>query len=386
VPVPENVTAFLMECERDERREARDGEPVLEVLARFVQQRVGAPVSASVWENAEVPPHLLMNFRVVDDAGRELATGRDLAALKAQLGQAAQLTFGRAETGIERDNIRAWDFGDLPGEIAFTRNGRRLTGYPGLADEEESVAIRLFDVKQAAETATRAGVRRLMQLALKEQMRQLERSLRGVEQAALRLRGVGSADVLKEDLIAAIADRAFLGEDALPRTAKEFEAQLKRARTRLPAVSEGACRLYAAIAEDYQRVTLRLNDARGPLSRLASELRAQLARLIHKGYFSATPWNRLADLPRYLQAMQLRLDKFAANPERDAKHAAAIAGLWARYEERLEKQKKAGAVDPRLDEYRWHIEELRVSLFAQELKTPYPVSFKRLDRIWNAIR
>jgi ATP-dependent helicase HrpA len=151
-------------------------------------------------------------------------------------------------------------------------------------------------------------------------------------------------------------------------------------------VSEGASRLHAAIAEEHQRLVLRLNDARGPLTRLASELRAQLARLVYSGFFSATPWNRLADLPRYLRAMQLRLDKFGANPERDAKHAASIAQLWGRYEERLAKQKKAGAIDPRLEEFRWHLEELRVSLFAQELKTPYPVSFKRLDKLWNAMR
>ena len=387
MPVLENVTAFLMECERDgRRRETGDAELLVEALARFVQQRAGAPVGTDVWERAGVPPHLLMNFRVVDDAGHELAGGRDLLLLKAQLGEAAQLTFGRAEAGIERAGIRTWDFGDLPPEIAFTRNGRKLTGYPGLVDEGESIAIRLFDVKQAAETATRAGVRRLMRLALTEQVRQMAKSLRGFAEAALQLRAIGSAEALKDDLITAIVDRAFIGDDPLPRTAKEFEAQLKRARTRLPAVTEGACRLYAAIAGEHQSLAARLNDARGPLSRPGAELRAQLSRLVHKGSFSATPWNRLTDLPRYLRAMQLRMEKYAANPERDAKHAAGIAQLWARYEERLEKQKKAGAVDPRLDDFRWHIEELRVSLFAQELKTPYPVSFKRLDKIWNAMR
>jgi ATP-dependent helicase HrpA len=386
VPVPENVTAFLMECEKEERGEKRDGEPLMEALARFVQRKAGTPVGTEVWDRAQVPPHLLMNFRVVDEAGRELAAGRDLARLKAQLGEAAQLTFGRAETGIERAGIRTWDFGDLPAEIAFTRDGRKLTGFPGLVDEGENVAIRLFDVKQAAEAATRAGVRRLMRLALREQMRQLEKSLRGFEAAALQLRAVGSADELKADLITAIVDRAFIGDDPVPRTAKEFEAQLKRARTRLPAVTEGACRLYAAIAGEYQQLALHLNDARGPLSRLAAELRAQLARLVHKSAFSAIPWSRLADVPRYLKAMRLRMEKYAANPERDAKHAAGIVQLRARYEERLEKLKKAGVVDPRLDEFRWHIEELRVSLFAQELKTPYPISFKRLDRIWNAMR
>ncbi|MBI4195806.1 MAG: ATP-dependent RNA helicase HrpA [Betaproteobacteria bacterium] len=378
-PAASHVTAFL-----EEQRQARS---FAAALARYVQRVAGSPVTANIVEAIEYPPHLRMNFRVIDDAGRELATGRDLTALKAQLGKAAQVTFGKAEPGIERGNIRTWDFGDLPHEIAFTRGGRRLTGYPALVDEQESVAIRLFDVKDAADNAMRAGVIRLMCLALKEQMKQLERNLREFEQAALQLRGVANSDELRADLIAAIADRAFIGDDRLPRTQREFETQRARARTRLPAVTEGACRLHTAIADEYQRLALRLAGGKGVPARPASELRAQLARLIHKGFFSATPWERLSQLPRYLRAMQLRLDKYSANPERDARHAASIAELVRRHEERMEAQRKTGRTpDPRLDEFRWHIEELRVSLFAQELKTPYPVSYKRLDKIWNAIR
>jgi ATP-dependent helicase HrpA len=388
VPVPEQVTAFLTQCgrveERGERGEA--GASFAEALARFVQKRAGVPVAPDVWERADVPPHFRMNFRVVDDAGQELASGRDLAALKAQLGQAAQLTFGRMDAGIERENIRAWDFGDLPEELSFTRNGRKLTGFPALVDEGESVAIRLFDVREAAQATMRAGVVRLLRLALKEQVRQLEKGLRGFEQSALQLRAVATADDLRQDVIAAIVDRAFVGDDPLPRTQKEFEAQRARARTRLPAVTESACRHLAAVAEEYQRVALRLADARGAAARPAADVRAQLARLVYKGFFNATPWARLADLPRYLKAMRLRLDKYPNNPERDAKHAAGIAELWRRLEERLEKNRKAGAVDPRLEEFRWHLEELRVSLFAQELKTPHPVSVKRLDKIWSSMR
>ncbi|OGA44420.1 MAG: ATP-dependent RNA helicase HrpA [Betaproteobacteria bacterium RIFCSPLOWO2_12_FULL_62_58] len=392
VPVPGQVTAFLTECERREARGERGEaggarrETFEAALVDFVQKRAGVPVAADVWDRADVPPHLLMNFRVVDDAGHDLASGRDLAALKAQLGQAAQLTFGEAETGIERDNIRVWDFGDLPEQIAFTRSGRKLTGYPALVDQGESVAIRLFDVRQAADRAMRAGVTRLMRLTLREQMKQLEKSLRGFDQAALQLRGVAGADDLREDLIAAITDRAFIGDDSLPRTQKEFEAQRGRARTRLPAVTEAAGRLFTAIAEEYQRVASRLSGSGGALARIAADIRGQLTRLVCKGFFSATPWEQLAHLPRYLKAMQLRLAKYPNDPERDAKHAASVAELWKRFEERLDKQRKTGAVDPRLEAFRWHIEELRVSLFAQELKTPYPVSYKRLDKIWNAIR
>jgi ATP-dependent helicase HrpA len=197
-PLPDQVTAFLDEHDRRG--------VFIDALADFVRRRAGQPVSADVWENAEIPPHLKMNFHVIDEAGRELANGRDLAALQAQLGQAAQLTFstlGKIDTGIERDNIRVWDVGDLPEQISFTRGGRKLTGFPALADEGESVAIRLFDVKQAADAAMRAGVTRLMRLTLKEQVRQLEKNLRGFDQAAMQLRGVASIDDLRLDLIAA---------------------------------------------------------------------------------------------------------------------------------------------------------------------------------------
>ena len=383
-PLPEQVTAFLTGCDAHK--------PFTAALADFVRKRAGQPVATDVWDGADIPAHLKMNFRVIDDAGREMAGGRDLPALKAQLGQAAQLTFGdvgKTETGIERDNIRTWDCGDLPEQIAFSRSGRKLTGYPALVDEGDSVAIRLFDVKQAADAAMRLGVTRLMRLTLKEQMKQLEKNLRGFDQVAMQLRAIAGVDDLREDLIAAILDRACIGDDALPRTQKDFELQVKRARTRLPAVSEGACRLLTAIAAEYHQVSLRLSaatQAKSPLMRPAADIKAQLARLIYKGCISTSPWEQLAHLPRYLQAMQRRLEKFPRDMERDARHTASISAWWKQYEELNAKQQQAGNVDPRVDELRWQLEELRVSLFAQELKTPYPISYKRIEKFFNAMR
>lgn len=403
-PLAEQVTAFLDQVDREmpgEEKVVRSDErqapaergslpltpdssrpPLGEALRRFVQRRIGEPVPQDAWDDRDLPAHLKMNFRIVDEAGRELAMGRDLLTLKGQLGQAAQLTFGKAEPGIERSGIRTWDFGDLPEQISFTRGGRKLTGYPALVDEGDSVAIRLFDVKSVADASMRAGMRRLMRLALKEQMKQLEKSPPAFTQSALQLRTAVSPDDLREDLLTAITDRAFIADDPLPRDAKAFEALRGRARTRLPAVTEAAGRLLASIAEEYQRVSARLAAAKGPLARPAADIRAQLGRLVYKGFLSATPWQQLSQLPRYLKAMQMRLDKYGNNPERDAKHQASIAELTRRYEERREKLRKAGVEDPRLEAFRWHIEELRVSLYAQELKTPYPVSYKRLEKIW----
>jgi ATP-dependent helicase HrpA len=379
IPPAQHVTAFLTEFEG--RETSSQEQPALtRALARYAQRAAGEPVAPDVWEGADLPAHLRMNFRVVDEAGRELATGRDLAALRTQLGQAAQLTFATTDTGIEKSGICAWDFGELPAEIAFTRGGRKLTGYPALVDEGDSVAIKLFDTRAAADDAMRGGVLRLIRLALKEQMKQLDKNLPGFAQTALLLRGLASPDELKEDLLAAIADRAFIGEDELPRNEKSFEAAKQRARTRLPAVRDAGCRLFTAIAEEYQRVTA----ARG-LPQPAADVRAQLARLIYKGFLGATPWERLHDLPRYLKAAQRRLEKYSENPERDARHAASVAELWKRYEERAARLRRSGEAEPKLEQFRWHMEELRVSLFAQELKTPFPVSYKRLDKLWAEI-
>ena len=375
-PPSEHVTRFL-------QTEGAAQGLLGDAVARYASRASGVPLARDEAASIDYPPHLRCNYRVIDESGRELAQGRDLVALKAQLGEAAQLTFSVTTTGIERKDIRIWDFGDLPQTLTFTRAGRKVTGYPALADEGDSVAIQLFDVEAAAHAAMRAGIVRLTRIVLKEQMRQLEKNLRGFEQAALQLRTVANVDELRADLVSAICDRAFIGDDELPRGLKAFEDQVKRARTRLPAVNEAACRIFTTIAMEHHQLSLALGAAKGTVVRAANDIRNQNQRLVYKGFFNATPWPQLSQLPRYLQAMRMRLTKFPTNAERDAKHAASIAQLWGRYEMRLDQQQKAGMVDPRLLEFRWHIEELRVSLYAQELKTPSPVSYKRLDKLWS---
>ncbi|OIQ82726.1 ATP-dependent RNA helicase HrpB [mine drainage metagenome] len=377
VPVPEFVTAFL--------QQARVGEgAVLEVLADYIRQRTGLKLSPADWDE-EIPPHLLMNFRVVDDAGRELATGRDWNALKNQLGQAAQLTFRNASPDIEKSGLKQWDFGDLPARLDFSRNGRQMTGYPALEDGGDSVAVRLFDTAAAAAVAHRTGVRRLLRFELREQMKQMEKGLPGFNQYALPLRTIMNADELREDMLTAIADRAFIGEDELPRTQAEFMAQKQRARTRLPAVVDSAGRLAQGIGAEYQLLLQKLASLPAPMSRLKKEIEEQLARLLPKRFFSTTPWEHLQHLPRYLKGMRLRLEKYPSGVERDSRNAQAVQQLWTRWEERVAVQRKAGEVSGSLAGFRWLLEELRVSLFAQELKTPFPVSVKRLERIWSEL-
>jgi ATP-dependent helicase HrpA len=375
MPMPGHVTAFL---ERTRPGERRIPDEVLAYAARVAGERL----DSSAWSKDDCPAHLLMNVRVVDDAKRELAMGRDLAQLRRRLGEAAQLTLAQSKPGVEREGIRTWDFGDLPAEVAFRRGSQALTGFPALVDEGESVAIRLLDTREKAAEAHRGGVRRLLALELREQVRQLERGPAGFNALALRLQAVMPAERLRADFVACVLDRAFVGEDEPPRTAKAFEEQRKRARARLPAVAEAAARHAAAIAEAHHALTAALAQSAG-LGKLAHEVRAQQQRLVFPGFLAATPWERLEHLPRYLKGLALRLAKFRGNPERDHRHAPVVAGLWAQYEARAEADRKAGARSAKLEEFRWLVEELRVSLFAQELKTPLPVSAKRLQRFWD---
>jgi ATP-dependent helicase HrpA len=378
LPVPEVVTAFL---------EQGEGSPgaLREALRAFLSTRLGAAVPSEVWGGAAPPPHLRVNVRVVDGGGRELATGRDLAALRARLGEAAQLDFAAAEPALERKGIRSWDFGDLPESLIVERDGRRLTGYPALVREGDAVALTLLDTREAADAATRGAVIALMRIQLKDALRQWEKGAPSFVQSALALKPALPTEGLLADVLVAVCDRALLGEDPLPRSERAFAEQVKRARVRLPAVAESAFALLAAIAGAYHALTQRLVALPGTQRRLAADVAAQRDRLVAPGFFAVTPWNQLVHLPRYLQALERRLAKYAENPARDAQHAQAVSVFWERYREREQALRARGRHDPALEAFRWLLEELKVSLYAQELRTPFPISYKRLEKAWKAL-
>ncbi|QKJ65407.1 ATP-dependent RNA helicase HrpA [Deefgea piscis] len=388
VPVPEFATKMLTALETASREE-----PLLPQLAQCITRGVGQPVSADELNPNDLPLHLRMNFRVIDDAGQELAQGRDLIAIRAQLGEAAQLTFrdtADETTGIEKSGITKWDFGDLPNKLSFQRHGKAMTGYPGLVPDEEvaadgsrkdCVAIRLFDTEHAANEAHRAGVIRLLQFELKDHLKQLPKSLPNFNQLAIHFRSLGNSDELMADVIACICNRAFLGDDEAPRTMKAFNEQKSRARVRLPSVRDGVLRILNEIAPDFVALSGLL--AKG--GNIQNELKTQLATLIYPRFLSATPWEQMPRLPLYIKAMKIRLEKRAQNPSRDGQRGAEVNELMARYIAEIGKWQKEGRDTAKLLPFRWMIEELRIGLFAQELKTPYPVSLKRLNKVWDEL-
>nr|WP_164734307.1 DUF3418 domain-containing protein [Neisseria meningitidis] len=379
VPVPEFITQFLSQ---NPDRNA----PILPQLAQAIAKTAGdirifEQINQDEWAAFRLPEHCYFNLRIIDDGGQELAGGRKLHELQQQLGQAAAVTFRDNTQEFERDNVTAWDIGTLPESIKFARGKQQLTGYLGLQKEKDGrIALRLFDTTEAAEQAHRQGVIELMKLQLKEQVKDLNKGIQGFTQAAMLLKHI-NADTLRDDLTQAVCDRAFIGEDELPRNEKAFKEQIKRARSRLPAVKEALSRYLQETAAAYAELNGKLG--KHPLTHL---LQQRLQTLLAAGFATRTPWAQWPRLPIYLKAMTLRLEKYSSNPARDAAREADIQELEQMWQEKTDSLIKQGLpISDGLAAFKWMIEELRVSLFAQELKTPYPVSVKRLLKEWEKI-
>ena len=380
VPVPEFITQFLSQ---NPDRNA----PILPQLAQAIAKTAGdirilEQINQDEWVAFRLPEHCYFNLRIIDDGGQELAMGRDLIQIQQQLGKAAATTFRDNTQEFERDNVTAWDIGTLPESIKFARGKQQLTGYLGLQKEKDGrIALRLFDTSAAAEQAHRLGVIELMKLQLKEQVKDLNKGIQGFTQAAMLLKHI-NADTLRDDLTQAVCDRAFIGEDELPRNEKAFKEQIKRARSRLPAVKEALSRYLQETAAAYAELNSKLG--KHPFTHL---LRQRLQTLLAAGFATRTPWAQWPRLPIYLKAMTLRLEKYSGNPARDAAREADIQELEQMWQEKTDSLVKQGQpVSDDLTAFKWMIEELRVSLFAQELKTPYPVSVKRLMKEWERLK
>ncbi len=378
IPLPETVTSFL-------ELTPRHDVPIVDALLACLRQRLGDAPSAQVLRGIELPPHLVVNIRVVDASGRELAMDRDLAALRGRLRDAARLEFAATGPAFERRGLRQWDFGELPQTLTMDRDGQRLTGYPALVDEPQGVALTLLDARETALAATRKGVVRLIGFELGDTLALGVKAAPAWTAVGMQLHAAVAPEKLQDDLRNAVADRAFIGDDPLPRDRDAFVAQVKRARARLPAVTDSALRLLGAIAAEHHALSLRIAALPASQRMLAVEAKALRDALVYAGFVAATPWAQLAHLPRYLQALTRRVQRHADNPARDQRHATQVAQWWERYRERANAQRRAGGVSPALEAFRWQIEELRVSLFAQELRTPVPVSFKRVEKAWQGL-
>ena len=382
---------------------------LVDVLLKAVRERTQIAVQRNDFKLETVAPHLWMNFRVVDEHGRLLGTGRNLAALKSELGVQARSAFQSlaglklaaavapkfAPTQEQRRQAVAlatdtatptrpsalftdWTFGELPELMELHKGGQTLVGFPALIDKTTGVEIEVFDQPDVAATKHREGMRRLIALQLKEPLKFLEKNIPDMPRMAAQFMAIGSAEELRQQIVAIALDRAFLA-DAMPSDAASFKACVAAGRSRLSLVAQEVARAAAAVLQEQATALRKLKDSKVPKD-VADDIAAQLQRLVGRRFLIATPWPALAHLPRYLRAVVMRLDKLRADPARDAQRLGEMRPLEQRWLRRVAERR--GAPDPRLDEFGWLLEELRVSLFAQELRTPQPVSVKRLEKAW----
>ena len=426
-PLVETADAFLASLPSTEA----PVDALTDALSECIRDRTGLRPRADDFRLETLPVHLRMNYVLTDPHGRELGVGRNLAQLRAEHGREAQsalreafaaaalgssnagslnagsLNSGSVKAGVARELAPApasksearsgapvrdeaesqgepqtsWVFGALPELLELRRQGQTLIGFPGLVDRGAGVTMELFDDPEVARTAHRDGVARLASIALREPLKALERAIPDLPRLAMAWLPFGSAEELRAEIQAGALARTVLNE-APPMEAGQFERRVIDARPRIGLIGQAFAREVATVLLEHQALLRKLPTAKSNPA-VAADLERQLTDLLPKRWPTVTPPERLGHLARYLKAMGLRLDKLRADPARDAIKSAEISPLLQNL--RRAQIARRGSVDPRLEEYRWLLEELRVSLYAQELRAAVPVSVKRLQKIWESI-
>lgn len=365
--------------------------PLLVSVAELLTKAAGVRITPDMFAADKLPPHLLLNVRVVDEKGKKLSEGRDLIALREQVGvKPEEAKPQAAELAWHRDGLKSWDFDRLPQRLDVKRAGVMLTKYPALIDQGESVSLRLLDSVVEAERQTRGGIRRLFALAENRELKAQVQWLPGIEKLKLWGAPLAKERPITEQLMDLLADRALFGDGlfaGLPRSRMDFE-ELVRARRKhiVPAVQE-VTKLVAPLFEAYHEVRLALEMPRPAAWKFAlDDIRDQLALLLPPNFLTNQPWEWLQHFPRYLKAISLRFKKLATALARDKTNYDLVAPRLKAWKERIVRPFTTDAEHEQLALYRWMLEELRVSLFAQELGTSIAVSAKKLDSQWEKTR
>lgn len=410
VPLPESA-AKLADVLGTEEAFGRGS--LTDALLKQVRDITSLDVKRADFKLDMLSPHLFMNFRVVDEHGRQLGTGRNLGALKAELGAQARGAFqalaglklapqaaapaapAKAEAASHKggkpapaaasvpaeQRYTAWTFGELPELMEIRKGGQTLIGFPALIDQNDAVSIEVFDEPEVAAAKHRGGLRRLFALQIKDALKYLEKNIPELQKMAVAYMPLGTMEELRAQILDVALERAFL-LDPLPADEFDFKKRLEEGRGRLTLIANEVARLAGVILTEYAAAARKIKDSKNAPEATA-DCTQQLQRLMPKRFLAQTPWPQLQHYARYLKAITLRLDKYRADPARDAARLAELRPQEQRYW-RLVAERK-GVMDERLQEFRWLLEELRVSFFAQELRTPQPVSVKRLDKAWSQL-
>ena len=396
VPLPESVTDFLDFAMRGAGMQDLSAAktPLIDALIEFLAQRKGMSVTRDDFDASRLPPYLTMNVRVADADGKELTMSRDFAAIRAEYAEQSRTVFSTLHSNrLEREGLTRWDFDDLPETVNFEKNRVRYDGFPALTDDGASVSIKIFDDKEAARQSHREGLARLAMLENHEQARFLIKGFKFSPVAAFQFAHFfpdtknHTQDAMREEAGFAAFVAAFV-DDAIEHEGRDIRSAADRDKARTHGkthVNERATQIARALEESLTAaaaVREKLADRYVKnWEHIGPDIESQLANLFAPHFLRAVPAAQLLHYPRYVKAAALRLDKAkAGGMERDLENHKQLRALWHNAMQMPDLFEAAAA------RYRWMIEELRVSLFAQELRTPYPVSVKRAAKMWEELQ
>lgn len=353
-------------------------QPITMALAKHLQRIAGITIPDSQWQYEQLPPHLLMNIHIIDANNKLIANGRDLALLRRQLSGKVQAHLQALPIEHwERDNVFSWDFNDLPEQVTIERDGLKMIAYPALIEQEDRVLLRLFADNHQAENVTYYGQRKLFLLALAKECNYLKKHIPQLTQMALYFLPLGSREDLVNDIINATAQITFLADAGLIRSQQAFEACLSANSKQFIANANMIANITLACLASYHEINKQLKPVN---TRSKEDIQQQLNDLMYKNFVAQTPYQWLARMPVYLKAIQIRLNKMGNNIAKEQQYTQELGLYRSQYQQHLQQRPHC---QHHLSDFRWLLEEYRISLFAQELKTIQTVSNKRLEKLWQ---
>ncbi|WP_275129388.1 ATP-dependent RNA helicase HrpA [Vibrio sp. JC009] len=379
VPAPNYADAFLARVTPMEA-------PLLDALEKELRRMTGVEVLREDWNLEQVPEHLKMTFRAVDHRRRKLKENKDIFELKESLKDKVQETLSKvADDDIEQQDLHTWSFGELPKVYKQKRGGFDVKAYPAIVDAKDSVEIKLYETEHEQQSAMKAGQRRLVLLNVPSPIKYLHQNLPNKSKLGLYFNPYGKVLDLIDDCIACGVDKLIEEKGGLVWQADEFEQLKEFVRGELGDTVVDIAKQVETILTTAFNINKKLKG-RVDLSMAfaLSDIKSQIEALIFKGFATECGWKKLPDILRYMKAIERRMEKLPIDPNRDRLHMLKIEAIYSDYKELLNKIPKGVVVPDNVKEIRWMIEELRVSYFAQQLGTPYPVSDKRIKNAIDA--
>ncbi|MFT5301945.1 MAG: ATP-dependent helicase HrpA [Mariniblastus sp.] len=360
----------------------------VEAVARELTKIGGLPIEATQFKTEKLDDHLKVNLQVIDETGEVVAEGRSVAELRSQLGAEHSSNIVEVEDSTWKQNgLIAWSWAELPREIMITRGGTQLAAFPAIVDQGKAVGLRLTDSQNASDMTTRQGLVRLFQITNRKSLRSQTNWLPGLEQHAVTLSRIVSAADLKRQLSDLITRVAFVDRKKIPRDKAQFDSIQSTAVEQISIATQDLAKWLPKFANAVHQVELNLEDLPARFGTAKGDIKKQIAELKSEEFIAQTPWPWLEQYPRYFSAISFRISKLDSTPpEKDRGFADELAAYWKQYLGMKSMHESQAIVDPELVTYRWMIEELRVSVFAQKLGTCLTVSPKRMEKQWAKVR